>query len=273
MPATIDIEQDDIGLRRAFRIGCAGWSIPKGHAERFPAAGSHLERYAAVFDAVEINSSFYRPHRTSTYARWAASVPSTFRFAVKLPRAITHERRLADSGECLDAFFAEVAGLASKLGCVLVQLPPSLRFDERMARAFLAGLRERHGGPIALEPRHATWFDAPAEALLRRHAIARVAADPARVPAAAAPGGDRSVAYYRLHGSPRMYYSDYDDERLRTHAERLQHAAAAGAEVWCIFDNTALGAATGNAWAMRALATNEADRRKGVSRVDAAGSV
>jgi uncharacterized protein YecE (DUF72 family) len=70
------------------RIGCAGWSLPRVEQERFPAAGSHLERYASVFDAVEINSSFHRPHRPATYARWAAAVPSSFRFSVKLPKTI-----------------------------------------------------------------------------------------------------------------------------------------------------------------------------------------
>ena len=73
--------------------------------------GSHLERYGAILDAVEINSSFYRPHRTATYERWAASVPEDFRFAVKVPKAITHERRLKDVGDLLDRFLSEVGGL------------------------------------------------------------------------------------------------------------------------------------------------------------------
>jgi uncharacterized protein YecE (DUF72 family) len=68
-------------------VGTAGWSVPKEHAAAFPVEGSHLERYAQVFGAVEINSSFYRPHRRTTYERWAASVPETFQFAVKVPRA------------------------------------------------------------------------------------------------------------------------------------------------------------------------------------------
>ncbi|HEY0231614.1 MAG TPA: DUF72 domain-containing protein [Dokdonella sp.] len=242
-----------IHQRHSIRIGCAGWNVPKAHADAFPADGSHLQRYAAVFDAVEINSSFYRPHRPQTYARWADAVAATFRFAVKLPRTITHGQRLVDSDALLDAFLAEVGGLRSKLGCVLVQLPPSLSFDAATANRFFARLRARHPGAVALEPRHATWFEAPADALLRRHAIARVAADPAPVAAAAEPGGDPTVAYFRLHGSPRMYYSDYDDDRLHAYAHRLQAAATVAAETWCFFDNTALGAATANAWAMRQL--------------------
>jgi uncharacterized protein YecE (DUF72 family) len=103
---------------------------------------------------------------------------------------------------------------------------------------------------VACEPRHASWFEPGADALLARHGVARVAADPARVPAAAVAGGDRRLVYVRLHGSPRMYYSDYEAERLEAVAEQLRGAGAGGAEPWCVFDNTTLGAATGNALAL-----------------------
>ena len=88
------------------RIGTAGWTVPKAVAEKFPGEGGHLARYAGRFDAVEINSSFYRPHRPATYARWAASVPHGFRFAMKIPREITHTRRLADAMDPLDRFLS-----------------------------------------------------------------------------------------------------------------------------------------------------------------------
>src|SRR5918995_5885915 len=110
--------------------------------------GSHLERYAAVFNAVEINTSFYRPHRTATYQRWAASVPEDFRFAVKVPKTITHERRLKDADELLDRFLSEVGGLGPKLGPLLLQMPPSLSFQSGIADTFLSGLRSRVEGTI-----------------------------------------------------------------------------------------------------------------------------
>jgi len=234
------------------RIGCAGWSLPRAESSRFAAAGSHLERYASRFDAVEINSSFHRPHRPATYARWRESVPAAFRFSVKLPRAITHDLRLQEAGEPLAAFVSEVAGLEEKLGCLLVQLPPSLGFDPAMAavaEGFFAGLRELTAVPVACEPRHPSWFTLAADDLLRGLAVARVAADPARVPAAAEPGGWCGLTYYRLHGSPRTYYSEYSGEFLAALAARLQ--AEAGGPVWCVFDNTALGAATANALDLR----------------------
>ena len=128
-----------------------------------------------------------------------------------------------------------------------MQLPPSLAFDAAVAAEFFAGLRARTAAMPACEPRHPSWFEPEADALLAEAGVVRVAADPARVPAAAEPGGWRGATYVRLHGSPRMYYSPYADDYLSALAERLRAGSAAGRESWCIFDNTAAGAATGNA--------------------------
>jgi uncharacterized protein YecE (DUF72 family) len=227
-------------------LGCAGWSIPRQYAGRFPECGTHLERYARRLPAVEINSSFYRPHRQETYARWAASVPESFRFAVKIPKEITHTRRLRDAAEPLDRFLSEIEGLGSKLGPLLVQLPPSLRFDTARTEEFFTTLRDRFSGGVVCEPRHASWFTDEAKRMLVAAQVARVAADPALVPEAARPGGWSGLVYYRLHGSPEMYTSAYSDAYLHRLAQALR-ATAQAAPSWCIFDNTALGAATANA--------------------------
>jgi uncharacterized protein YecE (DUF72 family) len=228
------------------RIGCAGWSLPKEYSDRFPAEGTHLARYAARFPAVEINSSFYRPHRPATYTRWAASVPADFRFSVKVPKVATHERRLVDVNDVLDSFLAEATRLGDRLGPLLVQLPPSLSFSVDIAERFFAALRARFDGDVALEPRHASWFEPAADRLVTQYHVAWVAADPAVVPAAAEPGGWDGLVYYRLHGSPKVYHSAYPDEYLGALAKALTHAARSAA-VWCVFDNTAVGAATVNA--------------------------
>lgn len=228
-------------------IGTAGWSVPARYAARFPAEGSHLERYARRLNAVEINTSFYRPHRRATYERWAASVPAEFRFAVKLPRTMTHEHRLAACGDLLDRFVSEVEGLGPKLGVLLVQLPPSLAFDAEVVEGFFAELRRRTAAPVACEPRHAGWFGPEVEGLLQRLRVARVAADPVRAPGAGDPDGWDGLVYYRLHGSPKIYTSDYDEAVLAGMRRRLQAHRAAGVPAWCIFDNTAAFAALGNA--------------------------
>ena len=229
------------------RVGCAGWSIPPTLSESFPGSGSHLQRYAGRFAATEINSSFHRPHRPQTYARWADAVPESFAFSAKLPGQITHGQRLVDAGAALEDFLAEAAGLGHRLACLLVQLPPSLAFDARAAGAFLGELRARWAGDVALEPRHASWLTPQVDGWLAGRRVARVLADPVRHAAGRWPGGWDALVYLRLHGSPRMYYSAYGEATLQALAKRIRQAAGEGREVWCIFDNTAGQAAAGNA--------------------------
>ena len=246
---------------QTLRIGTAGWSIPRAVAERFAGEGSHLARYARVLDCAEINTSFYRSHRPEVYARWAAQTPPGFRFAVKLPRAITHEGRLRAARAPLERFLAEVAGLGDRLGVLLVQLPPSLAFEARPVGTFFRLLARLFDGPVVCEPRHASWFEAAADRALVRWRVGRVAADPARWPAAAVPGGwlgpagdgVGAVVYHRWHGSPRTYWSAYGEDWLQARAAELAHWPA-GTARWCIFDNTASGAAASDALRLQALA-------------------
>ncbi|MGJ7611037.1 MULTISPECIES: DUF72 domain-containing protein [unclassified Variovorax] len=240
-----------------WRIGCAGWSLPRALWPAFAAEGSHLERYAQRFDAVEIDTSFYRPHRRETYERWAASTPSGFRFAVKLPQAVTHECRLVDAMPAFEEFAAQVEGLGDKLGALVAQLPPSLAFDATVVRMFLMALRRRHPGAVVLEPRHRSWFMPQVDGLLAGFQVARVLADPVLFDEAAAPGGWPGLVYLRLHGSPRRYWSAYDDELLALLAKRLRRAKEEGAQCWCILDNTAGGEAVGNALTLQRLLKNQ----------------
>lgn len=241
-------------------IGTAGWSIARASAASFGGDGSHLARYARVLPCVEINSSFYRPHRTATYARWAGETSRHFRFAVKLPEAITHAARLRRARLPLDAFLEEVAGLGSKLAVLLVQLPPSFAYEPRPVRTFFELLRERHPGAVVCEPRHRTWFTPAAERVLRSYRISRAAADPALCESAAGPGGwlgpnddgADATLYYRWHGSPRIYWSAYSNAWLAARADELARWPS-DADRWCIFDNTAAGAALRNALALQTM--------------------
>lgn len=241
-------------------IGTAGWNIPRGVTEHFPGEGSHLARYARVFDCAEINTSFYRSHRPEVYARWAAQTPPGFRFAVKLPRAITHDQRLRGTRAALERLMLEVSGLGDRLGVLLVQLPPSLDFEARPVREFFDMLTSLFDCPAVCEPRHATWFEPEADRLLVKLHVGRVAADPSRFPAGGAPGGwlgahgdgAGAVVYGRWHGSPRTYYSAYNDEWLQARAAELANWPV-GTDRWCIFDNTASGAAASDAMKLGAF--------------------
>jgi uncharacterized protein YecE (DUF72 family) len=229
------------------RLGTAGWALPRFHAHQFPRDGTGLQRYAARFNAAEINSTFYRTHKRQTFERWAASVPEDFRFAVKMPRAITHERRLTGVSDLQDEFLTSLAPLGAKLGPLLVQLPPSLGFDRTVAERFFARLRGLTTGEVVCEPRHPSWFAAEAEELFAALQVARVGADPAPCPGAERPGGWPELAYWRLHGSPAKYRSPYPDEMLERLAGDICSRLEKGTSAWCIFDNTVTGAATGDA--------------------------
>lgn len=236
--------------KEIIRIGTAGWSVPSQHRERFAAAGSQLETYGSVLNCVEVNSSFYTPHRLKTYERWAASVPPDFRFAVKIPKAVSHAPGLSFVQSDVDRFLSEVSGLGVKLGVLLLQLPPTSAFDESGADPLISWLQGQVTVPIVCEPRHASWFMPEVETWLAERRVARVAADPARFVGAGEPGAWNGLVYFRLHGSPRIYYSSYDDENLRAMENRLT-AIAARSSVWCIFDNTAAGAAMDNVLALK----------------------
>jgi uncharacterized protein YecE (DUF72 family) len=240
-------------------IGCAGWSLPRDIQHAFPPDGSHLQRYAARLNAAEINSSFHRPHTRATYERWADAVPAEFRFSVKLPKTITHVGKLAGPEPLLDAFLEQAAGLGDRLGFLLVQLPPSLAFAPEVAGSFFEALQARHPGPVALEPRHASWFTPAVDCWLGERQITRVLADPVRHEGGKAPGGFTGRAYLRLHGSPRMYYSSYDAALLRALAQRITLALREGRELWCMFDNTAGSAAAHNAVELKQAMETQAD--------------
>jgi uncharacterized protein YecE (DUF72 family) len=232
-------------MQLEYHVAIAGWSIRKELAHLFAADGTHLQKYASRFSAVEINSSFYGSHQQSTYQKWAASVPEGFRFAVKMPKWLTHEQCLGDTGPDLSRFLKEISGLGPKLGCVLVQLPPGLPYDPRTVESFFGALRARYRGPVVCEPRHPTWFTGAADRRLEAHRVGRVAADPSCGEGGHDVAGSDRIAYFRLHGSPVMYHSSYNDDYLDRLAARMRELAQRS-PVWCVFDNTARGAATLN---------------------------
>lgn len=226
--------------------GTAGWNIPKICAQRFPGEGSHLERYSAELPGVEINSSFYRDHLPKTYARWRAEVPAGFLFAVKLFQRFTHEQRLAvDSGQLAETA-AGILELKEKLGALLVQLPPSLGYEPAVAERFWQELRKHFQGPVAFEPRHRSWLVPRARDQLLSFGISKVRADPEPCPVARPEDWEaRGFRYFRLHGSPEMYRSNYEDSYL----QKVARALVPGS--WCIFDNTTFGHAWNNALDLR----------------------
>lgn len=223
-------------------VATAAWSIPRTVADRFSREGSGLTRYASVFDGVEINSTFYRRHKPSTFARWAESVQDTFRFAVKIPKEITHIRAMKEIGKAFDIFLEDISPLDEKRGPLLCQLPPSLTFRSKEIESAFKAMRNADRGTVVIEARHDSWASDEVADLLRRYSIDRVLADPALV--WSAESFPHAPRYVRLHGKPEIYYSSYTDEEILSFSKLL------APDSWCVFDNTASGAAIENALTM-----------------------
>jgi uncharacterized protein YecE (DUF72 family) len=252
------------------RVSLAGWSNPPAKRFERKADQTHLSYYASHFSCVEINSSFYRPHQSATYARWRDETPAPFRFSVKMPRGITHESHLKRCASEVSHFYEDIAELRPKLAVVLVQLPPSLEFNGRTVETFFNAVPHLRGTKVVCEPRHPSWFSGAANQALQEARVVRVAADPARCPGAEAPGGLRRFAYFRWHGSPRMYYSKYSDAQLMTFAAVVMRSQAIDA--WCVFDNTARHAAWEDAQRFMAVLKDTLQLPTALEQVSEGGS-
>jgi uncharacterized protein YecE (DUF72 family) len=241
-------------LRRVY-VGTAGWSLSLALAPRAHPGQGGLSRYAAYFNAVEVNSTFYRLPRAQTIERWRDGTPPGFRFTVKVPRSITHEARLVDVEQDIAELGERVARFERKLGALLIQLPASFEFDAGLVDRFISLLAGRTTAPLVFEPRHPSWFAEDATRLLVERDVARAAADPACCPAAALPLPASRVVYFRWHGSPRMYFSAYLPEALAELGASVLAARQSGGvrrDAYCFLDNTALGAAAVNALSLKA---------------------
>jgi uncharacterized protein YecE (DUF72 family) len=250
------------------RIGTSGWLYPPWRGTFYPKGLPHrreLEHLSRLVGSVEVNGSFYSLQRPQSYAGWAASTPPGFVFAVKGPRFVTHMKQLRDVRTPLANFFASgVLALGPKLGPVLWQLPPRMRFDAGRLDEFLgllprstaaaAELATEHDERLdgrdhltvdadrplrhAVEPRHESFRDPAFAALLRRHGVATVIADSAGT----WPTFDQVTAdlvYLRMHGYGELYAGGYPPEALDAMADRIRGWTADGLDVVGYFDNDA----------------------------------
>ena len=255
------------------RVGISGWRYRPWRGVFYPTGlrqADELAYAAERMTSIELNGSFYSLQRPTSWVRWRDGTPDGFVFAVKGPRFITHVKRLGDVGAPLANFFASgVLELGAKLGPVLWQLPPTLRFDPDLLDTFLgrlpetradaAALAARHDDRMegrtsfaaaaagaagdariryAVEVRHPSFEDAADEwsAVLERHGAASVTADTA----GKYPRLDRTTAdfaYARLHGEEELYASGYDDASLDRWAQWTRDHLDAGRDAYLYFDN------------------------------------
>ena len=261
------------------RVGTSGWRYPPWRGTFYPEGlvqRRELEHLSRRVDSIEINGSFYALQRPESYRAWAAETPDDFMFAVKGGRFITHLKQLRDVEQPLANFLASgVLALGPKLGPILWQLPPRLRFDAERVRAFLellphsttgaAALAARHDERLdgralteadaerplrhAIEVRHESFRNPAFARLLREHGVALVLADSAGTwpvfdevtegPLAGPSIGTAGFAYVRLHGQDELYAGGYTPDALDAWALRARAWRETGLDVWVYFDNDA----------------------------------
>ena len=220
-----------------------------------------LERYVQEFDTVELNGSFYRWPRDSTFAGWRDRLPPGFRFTVKAPRGLTHARQLRSPGVWIERIEAAWKTLDGRAGALLVQLPPNLRRDDDLLDAFLSALPR--GVSVTVEFRHESWLDDGVFALLERHDAAYCVMSGANLPCVLR--RTASFVYVRLHGPDHehLYAGSYSDADLHWWADRIGEWSAGGADVYAYFNNDGYGHAVRNAWTLRDLTGAAPMRRTG----------
>jgi len=237
-------------------IGTSGWSYPHWSGLFYPEGlkpARYLEHYVTAFGCVELNASFYRIPAGKTVEGWAHRTPAGFRFCAKVSRFITHRKKLMDVAEPIGRFLEVLAPLRERLGPFLVQLPPSLQFDPKVAGDFLQLLAPHQDAyAFALEARHASWYTPEALSLLQQAGIINVFADSGgRFPQSDALTS-RTV-YLRFHGPGATYGSRYAVDALTVYSRKIIRWLAEGREVWAFFNNDMDGYAVHNARELQAL--------------------
>lgn len=232
------------------RIGTAGWSIPKEFKKHFPEEESQLASYSQVLNCVEINSTFSNIHQASTFEKWALLTPDDFEFSLKLHRSFTHESELKPKVSDLKNNLLLMGHLGRKWKVLLLQFPGKQKFHEKRVGRLYDSIRKFYDGAIVVEPRNLSWLSKESSALLKEFKISKVIADPERCPHniknILSTGG---ITYFRLHGNPVIYKSSYN----RSYLKKLSQDLSLYKKAWCIFDNTAMGKATGNALTLRSM--------------------
>lgn len=234
------------------RIGCSGWNY-KHWRELFYPKGVPVKRwyehYAATFDTVEINNSFYRLPSADTFAKWRDQAPEGFCYAVKANRFITQAKKLKDCAEPLERMMGPVRHLGNRLGPILYQLPPRFRVNLERLEEFISLL------PTDLthvfEFREISWLTQDVLALLDREGVSFCAHD---MPDSATPRwATGPIAYVRFHGGEGKYWGRYSDEGLLSWTDWIVEQSRLGRSVWCYFNNDIHAHAIHDALTLRAM--------------------
>lgn len=238
-------------------IGCSGFSYKEWKEEFYPAglpASKWFDYYTTQFNTLELNVTFYRFPTLKSLSGWYDKAPDEFIFSAKVPRSITHFRKMEDTQRMLNDFYGLLKeGLKEKLGCVLFQLPPQYIYSEENLEKILTQVNTEFTNVI--EFRHESWWRKDVQQSLKKQKIIfsgvsfpRIVHDEAII--------NGPTAYYRFHGVPRLFYSEYSEAFIENIYNQL-HAAKSLKKAFVYFNNTASLAALHNARFLQTLAGNK----------------
>lgn len=230
-------------------IGTSGWSYNwKGifYPENLKSS-EYLNYYSKIFNATEVNSSFYHYTMQKTIDKWIDLTPKDFKFCVKLNREITHYKKLKDINENLNLFMSRFLFMKEKLGLVLIQLPASFKFDYPLIKDFYDLINLNYpNNKFAFEVRNTTWFTDESFNLMKKYNITFVISDSGnKFPYSETITSD--TIYIRLHGNEKLYSSSYTDNELIKYSELIINILNNNKDVWVFFNNTMTGEAIKNA--------------------------
>lgn len=225
-------------------IGTSGWSYKHWKGIYYPkklASAKWLSFYAETFKTTEINASFYRLPLEQTILKWMKMAPGDFLFCPKMSRYLTHMKKLNEPEEPLQRFFSIFEPMKKMMGPVLVQLPPSLKFNYDTAEYFYVLLRKKYTAyEFVIEIRHNTWLQEKSLTLMAKYNIGLVMSQSGNK----FPYSEIMTAkniYVRFHGPEKLYASSYSDEMLNGFAKKFRKWAKQKHEVWAYFNNDIFG--------------------------------
>ena len=237
-----------------WHIGCSGFLYREWKEYFYPDKLPQrlwFEYYASIFDTLELNVTFYKFPQLEYLQKWYDTSPAHFSFSLKVPRLITHYKQMKDCESLLDDFYSTVEeGLKEKLGCVLFQFPPKFIYTEERLQLLINNVRPGYGYKNVIELRHTSWWDKKIFKILKDHNIIFSGISHPTLQDHQEPVFNNSTAYYRFHGIPTLFYSEYDEAALKAVADEILKKKTVK-EVFVYFNNTATSAAIKNAQWLR----------------------
>jgi len=242
-------------MENIINIGCSSYATKSWQPLFFPEGlptKDWFEYYCRHFNTYELNSTFYRFPRLKTLQGWYEKAPDNFIFSIKVPKVITHIKRLEDCAGEIEKFYnVAKEGLKTKLGCILFQLTPSFTYSEECLETVIKSVDPEFNNVV--EFRHHSWWRQDVMEAFKEKSITFCSVDYPKLPSEVIKTS--SIAYIRMHGNPKLFYSEYTTDQIKSFLDQVNDRGFKQAYIY--FNNTASTAGIINAVQALALIASE----------------